>query len=245
MIESSVSMGRSFESLRKQFYIQETKTWSVSHFNGHLFTTTMTHEFGVCKAYSLPYKGHFQCSFKATGRVNLSAALPRCVLIGAPSYRTDISLYLAFNIQFPIHLCRWWDSTKLPLSEVRDAALTPQLSFHTWLFLLTSASTCLSSLMTEEPFNLLATIFRSGLLHKRLKTIVTAARLHTLKEIDGVDAIVGGWVVVRNHCNSWHNYWEVWNMRLRSWSLVQRQLKEEPPLLSPTGSVLHPGGTQS
>lgn len=178
MMKSSVSMGRSFESLRKQFYMQETKTRSISHFNGHLFSTTMTHEFGVCKAYSLSYKGYFQCSFKATGRVNLSAALPRCVLIGAPSYRTDISLFLVFNIQFPIHLCRWWVSTKHPLYEVRDAALTPQLTFNTWLFLLTSESTCLRSLMTKEPFKLPATIFRSGVLHKRLNTIVATAKLH-------------------------------------------------------------------
>lgn len=191
-MESSVSMGRSFESLRKQFYMQETKTWSISHFNGHLFTTTMTHEFGVCKAYSLSYKGHFQCSFKATGRVNFSAALPRCVLIGAPSYRTDTSLFFVFNIQFPIHLCRWWDSTKLPLSEVRDAALTPQLTFNTWLFLPTSESTCLSSLMTKEPFNLSATIFRPGLLHKRQNAIVAAVKLYMWKETDGVDAIVSG-----------------------------------------------------
>lgn len=160
MMESSVSMGRLFESLRKQFYMQETKTWSISHFNEHLFTTTMTHELILCHT-----KAIFQCSFKATGRVNLSAALPRCVLIGAPSYRTDTSLFFAFNIQFLIHLCRWWDSTKLPLSEVRDAALTPQLTFNTWLFLPTSESTCSSSLMTKEPFNLSAMIFRSGLLH--------------------------------------------------------------------------------
>lgn len=181
MIESLVSMGRSFESFRKQFDMQETKPWSISHFNGHLFTTTMTHELGVCKAYSLSYKGHFQCSFKATGRVNLSAALPRWVLIGAPSYRTDISLFFVFNIRFPIHLCRWWDSTKLPLSEVRDATLTPQLTFNIWHFLLTSESTCLSNLMTKEPFNLTATIFRSGLLCKRLNTIVAAVKLRMWK----------------------------------------------------------------
>lgn len=205
----------------------------------------MTHEFGVCKAYSLSYKGHFQCSFKATGRVNLSAALPRYVLIGAPSYRTDISLFFVFNIRFPIHLCRWWDSTKLLLSEVRDAALTPQLTFNTCLSLPTSESTWLSSLMTKEPFNLPATIFRSGLLHNRLNIVVAAAKLHTWKEIDGVDAIVSGWVDVRNHCNNWHNYWEVWNMKLRLWSLIQRQLKVGHSFLPWTDFVLHPGRTQS
>ena len=117
-MKSSVSPGRSFESLRKQFYMQETKTWSICHLNVHLFTMTMTHKLGVCKAYSLSYKDHFQCSFKARGRVNLSVALPRSVLISAPSYRTDISLFFVFNIQFPIHLCRWWVSTKLSLSKV-------------------------------------------------------------------------------------------------------------------------------
>lgn len=244
MMESSVSMGRSFESLRKQFYMQETKTWSISHFNEHLFTTTMTHKFGVCKAYSLSYKGHFQCSLRTTGRVNLSAALPRCVLIGAPSYRTDISLFFIFNIRFPIHLCRWWDPTKLPLSEVRDAALTLQLTFTTWLFLPTLESTCLSSLMTKEPFNLPATIFSFGLLHNRLNTIVAAAKLHKWKEIDDVDAIVSGWVDVRNSWNNWHNYLEVWNMRLRQCSLTHRQMKVGHSFLSLISHVFYPGRTQ-
>lgn len=245
MMKSSVSTGRSFKNLRKQFYMQETKTWSICHLNVHLFTMTMTHKLGVCKAYSLSYKDHFQCSFKARERVNLLVALPRSVLISAPSYRTDISLFFVFNIQFPIHSCRWWVSTKLSLSKVRDAALTPQPTLSTWLFFPTSESTCLTILMTNEPFNFPATIFRSGPLYKRLNTIVATAKLHMWKEIDGVDAIVRGWVDVRNFCNNWHIYWEVWNMRLRPWGLMERRLKAWYSLSSLICWVLHAERTES
>lgn len=224
-MKSSVSPGRSFESLRKQFYMQETKTWSICHLNVHLFTMTMTHKLGVCKAYSLSYKDHFQCSFKARGRVNLSVALPRSVLISAPSYRTDISLFFVFNIQFPIHLCRWWVSTKLSLSKVRDAALTPQPTLSTWLFLPTSESTAwlswwLKSLSTSlPPFLDLVHFIRDWTLLWLLLSCMCEKKLMVLMQLledewmSGTSAIIGtsigksetwGW----DHGALWKGSWK-------------------------------------